>query len=649
MPWLDATPQPALQDRSGLVWSDPATAQRFDPYIAWIELVQLAGRGVAFGDALPIALEIDGGGPELSRLHDQKLLIVPPVYRQAGADLNFATGYAKLSALSALPASVKRVELGLICKPRRLDEAGFTAWFSRFVEWITQPFTRDPPPPAGPSRNIVAIVDTGCAFAHTQFVIDDNGTSHTRVARLWDQGSTSGTLGFSVPKAMRYGREFDAQQLDALIAGGEPARDWYRTTGALGPDEGLGPYLHGTAVAEFAAGAPDPLDSTADADAAGQAEIIFVELPRAAIPDHSGGWLCVHVLDALRYVMANTSPADRVVVNLSVGAHAGPHDGSTLLEQAIDEVIERERPENFAVVIAAGNSFEASGHAELALAPDSDETLSWELFGNDGTESFLELWFDLQPGQQPPTVVLTPPGGPASAEITAGEMKMFLDPPQTRPSAMVFHVGHAAGAGRRLVLCAVVPTAPVQGYDVVASSGEWKVRVRNPDKKLGLQVDAWVERDDRLGQGIGAQSVLKGNRVARTATLSSLASGKHTIVVGAADFADGRRASNFSSSGPARNSTRLSPDVAAPGSDSRDEEDALHTTAVDGISGTARTRGTSIAAPIVARQLLNLMAASAQPMSVAALRSALANQCNPSFPAPGDERLGRGVFRCRVP
>ena len=44
-----------------------------------------------------------------------------------------------------------------------------------------------------------------------------------------------------------------------------------------------------------------------------------------------------------------------LAVNISYGTFAGPHDGSSLLESALDELLAMGR-KNFAIVLAAGNA-----------------------------------------------------------------------------------------------------------------------------------------------------------------------------------------------------------------------------------------------------------------------------------------------------
>jgi hypothetical protein len=75
--------------------------------------------------------------------------------------------------------------------------------------------------------------------------------------------------------------------------------------------------------------------------------IVCVQLPVATTADTSGGTLSHQVMRALAYIVTSGIRLlqDRglrpppIVVNLSYGIFAGPHDGSGLLEAAIDDFI----------------------------------------------------------------------------------------------------------------------------------------------------------------------------------------------------------------------------------------------------------------------------------------------------------------------
>jgi subtilisin family serine protease len=127
---------------------------------------------------------------------------------------------------------------------------------------------------------------------------------------------------------------------------------------------------HGTQVAGVAAGRGAP-----DSDYQGvapEAELVFVTY-RNDTP--IGG--SAFVIDAIEYVLRQArARGKRAVVNLSQGDNLGAHDGSSLLEKAIDLYAERE---GLPVVNSAGNEREGRHHARGRVARGADYYLPFEL------------------------------------------------------------------------------------------------------------------------------------------------------------------------------------------------------------------------------------------------------------------------------
>jgi len=83
-----------------------------------------------------------------------------------------------------------------------------------------------------------------------------------------------------------------------------------------------------------------------------------VQLPSLTGADSAGGSLSAQVLDGVRYGLDVCTGDARIVINLSCGSFASPHDGSSLIEQAPDELL------------------------RLVVPP------------GDFTDTFVEVWFD---------------------------------------------------------------------------------------------------------------------------------------------------------------------------------------------------------------------------------------------------------------
>ena len=184
---------------------------------------------------------------------------------------------------------------------------------------------------------------------------------------------------------------------------------------------------------DTAAGLPDArtlLGSAkpADADYAAAAELVFVSVPEPTEGDTTGASGDAFVLYAMHYILHRAGSTSRVVINLSIGAQAGPHDGSSCIERAIAELLASRK--DLAIVAAAGNGRSAGtwpsslrramaalrGVAIVAAAGNGRSAGSnrrngrwqasgrlavdrppcafvWRTLANDVTDSFLELWF----------------------------------------------------------------------------------------------------------------------------------------------------------------------------------------------------------------------------------------------------------------
>jgi len=88
------------------------------------------------------------------------------------------------------------------------------------------------------------------------------------------------------------------------------------------------------------------------------------------------------------------------VVNLSVGGHEGPHDGTSLFEQGLDELAEEP---GRAIVVSAGNEGDRNIHASASLVGGS---VSYDINPSD-TVIEMSIWY---PGDSRFTVTITPPG-----------------------------------------------------------------------------------------------------------------------------------------------------------------------------------------------------------------------------------------------
>lgn len=185
----------------------------------------------------------------------------------------------------------------------------------------------------------IGIVDTGIDHTHADF---RDGAGNTRLLSIWDQTITP--AGGEASPSFGYGVEYPESAINADLGGGTPLN----TADTDG---------HGTHVAGIAAG-----DDAAFTGAAPGARIIVVKT------DFSE----TGIIDGINYVFAKAAELgfDGVVVNLSLGTHDGPHDGTGALDVAVDNSVDRGKY----VVVAAGNEGDDRIHAQASIAPSGAAT-----------------------------------------------------------------------------------------------------------------------------------------------------------------------------------------------------------------------------------------------------------------------------------
>lgn len=163
---------------------------------------------------------------------------------------------------------------------------------------------------------IVGVVDGGIEYVHPNFY-DADSVTHLRIKRVWSQGESRATP----PEGYDYGSEYAT--LDD-IENAEYSRD---------------NETHGTHVSGIAAGNGA---GTEFVGAASKADLVVV--PTTLMTEN--------VLDGIQYIRRYAKEVGKpCVVNLSLGYHVGPHDGTSDFDRAMDEMKEP----GFVVVGAAGN------------------------------------------------------------------------------------------------------------------------------------------------------------------------------------------------------------------------------------------------------------------------------------------------------
>jgi hypothetical protein len=650
---------------SGIEWT-AERLHRCDPYLVWADastryvvssqpllpevavLIEL----VSAQDVWNLVRELNFGGPG-----PKVAMFLPNGNEQVGCS-RFVTGLINRPALQEL---VNLVVRGTVARFTLQDSRPDISAAMQAFQFDTAR-ARIPVRPAGvqPSAGTyLGIVDDGLPFLKVREAL---AGAQPR-ACLWDQGwqpADSINRHTPPPAATISNQDWDGPLQTAGTPEETPRGFFYgrrvrSTANRPGNDRNgyaLSSYFtpaprqsHGAGVLGLLA----PWTSSARAPVCWPAHIAglaMVQLPTRTVHDTSGGSLAMRVIDGLRYVLwqeeasraAGCAPRP-VVANVSYGVHAGPHDGTSMFESAIVEMLEQHR--HMHVVLPAGNAARAGCHAQRTLAPQGQtgdtKTMTLHVLPDNPSDTFVEIWL---PRWGDVELRITPPGSAQAYGIRCGQIRRATSgtagqqaqeaqqdavvfgavyPPQVAQGTEGSMILLAIGATRRLPASQAMrqrglnqqPRLQVQGLP-----GLWTLTVENRQASE-TPVDAWIERDDAPpDRPVGSRQAyfpdscneaIRQHNATPEGTLNGIGTATHARlhVVGAMR-ADGVL-SAYSAAGPARMpSPRAGPDVVAP-ADFSGSVAGLRTAGF--VSGTvARLNGTSAACAVYARALASQLA-----------------------------------------
>ncbi|MGA5556129.1 S8 family serine peptidase [Streptomyces lavendulocolor] len=352
---------------------------------------------------------------------------------------------------------------------------------------------------------IVGIVDSGIDAGHPAF--------HGRIDRVWDQSIP----GSGIPGAS-YGTELTGFQV-------QQCRD---TDG------------HGTHVAGIAAGAG------LHPGVAPAARLVIVKLPEAKIGNR--------LLDGIDYIFRYADQVNKpAVVNVSLGSHFGPHDGTGHLSRRVNELARNGR----IVCCAAGNEGRDVIHAEPTLVAGNVTDVYLQPVEGD---TYVSGWHSEE--DLIGVSVVSPSGQTTDIEDGRYSASSWAFSDGTVEIAR----GDGPGSCRNFTLI----FNNVTPHDFLGSPVVWGIRLHARSIRKG-RVDLWVEDDS--GSRFAGPDANSSMTICQPADASSaIAVAAYTTKVGWTS-ADGARMKarfklndicDFSSVGPRRDGV-CKPDVAAPG------------------------------------------------------------------------------------
>lgn len=376
----------------------------------------------------------------------------------------------------------------------------------------------------------------------------------TRIAFLWDQSLTpQGSE--STPAEFSYGVEYMAKDIDAARPMADPFLHVRHR-----PDMAA----HGTHVTGIAAGNGACADAEFPAGryvgVADAATLILVqpgiETGVRTLADSA------HVADAVDYIFRRAAQLNKpCVINLSLGQNGGSHDGESVVERAIDRLLDKT---GRALVVAAGNEHIWRTHASGTLTTTAPtQTLKWRIGAPpagfprvagavDRTPNELEIWYSSRDAF---SVRVIDPAGNATSQVTPDNSGSFaLGSDHVYVDSERFTILNG-DAHIYIEISSATATA--------IQSGTWRVELSAVELHAG-RFDAWIERTERNpSNGYSDQSSFEDGNFDASMTLGTPATARRAIAVANYNHRL-TEMSDASGRGPTRD-RREKPECSAPG------------------------------------------------------------------------------------
>jgi len=396
---------------------------------------------------------------------------------------------------------------------------------------------------------LVAIIDSGIDWRHQDF---RTAEGKTRIKYILD---------LSLSGAYYGGRVITEAEINQAL----------ESNGDTGHHDYAG---HGTHVAAIAAG-----DGSGDSryglycGMAPEADLVIVKATRQTAVSSfksSDQIIALSFIDSVAAVLNQP-----YVANLSFGGHAGAHDGTSPVERYIDQLVGVNKPGKV-IVTVAGNDAENAIHA-FATAGSSGSRMEVNIPpytadpGSDNDRVQIDGWYS---GARKISLTIVSPTGLTYGPVPAGQ---YIDKSGADGSVYVWNGFYSENNGY------VVGVNPFNGdrefyvdisdaNGVTPKQGIWTIRLTGD----AVDVHAWIAHTSF--DAVFAAGNVNTHKVAIPGTSKNAlcvaayttketwddADGHHLTIDSRGTIKIGAIAS-FSSPGPARYSSPIKPDLAAPG------------------------------------------------------------------------------------
>ena len=403
---------------------------------------------------------------------------------------------------------------------------------------------------------VVGVIDFGFDWCHEDFREDSTGQPRTLF--LWDQtltaqaGESAANVGNDGNTGNDYGVEYTQAQMNTALADcGIPKPNSRRVRSA---DSGG----HGTHVAGIAAGDGS---ATNGSEAFGKYK---GNAPKASLVIVTSDGNNARIADGIAYIFQKAQALGRpAVINISLGGHTGPLDGTGLLDQVVQQAVGPGR----IIVVPAGNEGDDAIHAQGTVATNGSDTVRVNCASSDCFNAEINLWHS---GSDAYTATLTAPNG-QQLSATSGALQSGT---LNGVPVDLFNATASPSNGAKNIMVDMI------GDGRGSSPHVWSLTLQRTTNGGDGKWDAWVLPDN--GEVSFVDHVLVNPDGSIVGTIGEPASSFGSISVGAHStkfrwddlsggtredsnaFDDFGKMARFSSRGPTRDG-RTKPDITAPG------------------------------------------------------------------------------------
>jgi len=443
---------------------------------------------------------------------------------------------------------------------------------------------------------IVGIIDTPLDFYHVNFRNNDgsggDGFGSSRVLFLWDQIRTPNATessppvdpvlpDFSFSGGTAYGTEYTQANINAELNNYNPAAPNAYTIVRHQPSSGEhGSHVAGCAVGNGRSGSPG---------AAPGADIIHVRL--ASVNDSQAEYIgadSTFLMDAFAYIFARASQLGMpCIANRSGSDNMGPHDGTTLGEQFMDNLL---LTPDRVITLAAGNTNNKT-ETLLGTVTEGGSTAITINYNNADSNDEFEIWYD---GHDRFDISLSiPTAVPTVLNVVAGNTDSVV-----LANGVVVTIVSAINDPRNGDNRITLFIENVSSVNTI-QNGDW-VLTLNGTSVINGSFSSWLERNNRPTSANPTMRTLVGATIGNM-SIATPATGLRVIGVGSHnDAAANPVIAPSSSCGPTRDG-RIKPEIATVGvsvnSVSSRNRNLLAANAPDLLESMS---GTSMSSPIVA-------------------------------------------------